>query len=351
MNYPKDELVDMIFVLGECDRNPLLASRIYRQKYPLRRHPCSRAFENLKSRFIATGSVNYSGPTRIPRVLTEENENNILTAIVEDPHISSRQLSKTYDVSWTSVKRILKKNHFHDFHIQRYQELLPRDYEARSNFCQWAMQQNPNFFPNVLWSDEATFHSNGFVNRHNFHFYSDVNPRHFREVNRQNRWSLNVWGGIFGDRVIGPFFIDGNLNADKYLDFLQTDLEDLLEDVPLGPRRRMWLQHDGAPAHSSATVRQWLDDNFRGRWIGRQGPVLWPARSPDLTPLDFFLWGHVKEVVYSTAPTTPDDMKTRIRNCFRAITPDMLRRVQGSFTNRIALCMQNFGGHFEQLLL
>lgn len=169
-------------------------------------------------------------------------------------------------------------------------------------------------------------------------------------MNRQNRWSLNVWGGILGHRVIGPFFIEGNLNANKYAEFLQDHLEDLLEDVPLGARRRMWLQHDGAPAHSSALVREWLTRNFEGRWIGRHGPVLWPARSPDLTPLDYFLWGHVKTVVYSTTPTTPDDMKNRIRNCFRTITPDTLRRVQESFWNRIELCAQNYGGHFEHLL-
>lgn len=109
MNYPKSELVDMTFVLGESDRNPLLASRIYTQKYPLRRHPSPRAFENLRTRFTETGSVNYSGPSRNARVLTEENEENVLTAVVENPYISSRQLSRIYDVSWTSVKRILKK--------------------------------------------------------------------------------------------------------------------------------------------------------------------------------------------------------------------------------------------------
>ena len=34
--------------------------------------------------------------------------------------------------------------------------------------------------------------------------------------------------------------------------------------------------------------------------MGRRGSHEWPARSPDLTPCDFFLWGWLKEQVYST---------------------------------------------------
>jgi hypothetical protein len=51
----------------------------------------------------------------------------------------------------------------------------------------------------------------------------------------------------------------------------------------------------------------------RGRWIGRDGSVLWPPGSPDLTPQDFFLWGYVKSNVFLTAINGTDDLKTRIR--------------------------------------
>ena len=48
--------------------------------------------------------------------------------------------------------------------------------------------------------------------------------------------------------------------------------------------------HDGAPAHFSLVAREFLNATYEDRWIGRGGPHLWPARSPDLNPLDFFLW-------------------------------------------------------------
>ncbi|KAJ4433406.1 hypothetical protein ANN_15665 [Periplaneta americana] len=45
-------------------------------------------------------------------------------------------------------------------------------------------------------------------------------------------------------------------------------------------------------------------DVFPGRRIGRTGPIRWPPRSPDLTPLDFFFWGFIKDRVYATKPHT-----------------------------------------------
>jgi hypothetical protein len=49
------------------------------------------------------------------------------------------------------------------------------------------------------------------------------------------------------------------------------------------------LQEDGAPPHGGLPVRQFLEVTFRKRWIGRDGPTPWPPRSPDITPLDFFM--------------------------------------------------------------
>lgn len=54
---------------------------------------------------------------------------------------------------------------------------------------------------------------------------------------------------------------------------------------------------DGAPAHTSRLVTDWLYEHFAQNWIGNNGPEEWPPRSPDLTPLDFFLWGYLKNVV------------------------------------------------------
>ncbi|EFN63727.1 hypothetical protein EAG_00069, partial [Camponotus floridanus] len=76
--------------------------------------------------------------------------------------------------------------------------------------------------------------------------------------------------------------------------FLEESLPELLEDVPLATRNAMWFMHDGAPAHFSRIAREFLTATYGDRWIGRGGSHLWPARSPDLNPLDYFLWGYLK---------------------------------------------------------
>ena len=74
----------------------------------------------------------------------------------------------------------------------------------------------------------------------------------------------------------------------------------MVGDIPLLFRQNLWIQLDGCPVHYARPVRQWLNDHYPQRWIGRGGPIPWPQRSPDITPLDFYLWGIVKEIVYQT---------------------------------------------------
>ena len=56
----------------------------------------------------------------------------------------------------------------------------------------------------------------------------------------------------------------------------------------------------------------WLDHHFSGRWIGRSGPVTWPDRSPNLTTLDFFLWGCMKENVYEMEIGSREELVAKI---------------------------------------
>ena len=84
------------------------------------------------------------------------------------------------------------------------------------------------------------------------------------------------------------------------------------------------FQQDGAPPHWGSHVRRFLDATFPNRWTGRDGPTLWPPRSPDINPLDFFLWGYVKGKVFSTPVPDITNFKARLTDAFATITEDML---------------------------
>ena len=112
----------------------------------------------------------------------------------------------------------------------------------------------------------------------------------------------------------------------------------------------MWYQHDGAPPHSARCTRHILNRKYPNKWIGRGGPRSWPARSPDLTPLDFFLWGTIKEYVYRTPINNVQELRDRIDEAFATITPEMLQRSRENLIRRAQLCIEMNGGHFEHLL-
>lgn len=160
------------------------------------------------------------------------------------------------------------------------------------------------------------------------------------EVERANGLGGHLRGGI-----IGPFFITGKLNGPKYLRMLKEQVLPLI-------RRNMllnggyWMQ-DGAPPHFAKEIRDFLDQTYPGRWIGRSGPILWPPRSPDMTPCDFFLWAHIKRQVYARRPETLDELRLYITEAFDRLDVETCERVCVSVSDRFIKCLEKNGGHFE----
>ena len=76
----------------------------------------------------------------------------------------------------------------------------------------------------------------------------------------------------------------------------------------------------------------------------------WPPYSPDLTPCDFFLWGHLKGRVFKDRPLTLDALKAAITGEVNLITPQTLRKTMNNFRTRLQKVVQENGGHVEHLL-
>jgi len=114
----------------------------------------------------------------------------------------------------------------------------------------------------------------------------------------------------------------------------------------------MYLQQDGAPIHYTRMVIQHLNNTYPNWWIGRGSLIHWPARSPDLTPLDFCLWGWLKGEVYSTKVDTRADLVARISIACVHIKDrhHELRRATCSTLQHVHKCIEVGGGIFENLL-
>ena len=111
----------------------------------------------------------------------------------------------------------------------------------------------------------------------------------------------------------------------------------------------MWFQQDGATSNTALVTIDLLKGKFGERVISRNGPVEWPPRSCDLTPLDFFLWAHIKSLVYANKPATLDDLTDNIQREIANVPVEMCARVVENWVQRIGRCKRARGGHMTDI--
>ncbi len=133
-----------------------------------------------------------------------------------------------------------------------------------------------------------------------------------------------------------------SINAEQYQSIIHDFIANLEADECY-----CWLQQDGATAHTSKDTMAFLSSFFNDRLIARD---YWPARSLDLSPYDFFLWGCMKDRIFVTNPTSIEDLKATITTLIHFIDVHTLRKVFQNMMKRAKACLSVEGGHFEHLL-
>lgn len=345
----KEEKIEVILIHGENRTNRDTAD-IFNQRYPQKsvsHSTVGRIFQKFKT----TGSVEnlYKKPHTNWRI--DEHEENVLLDVIEHKQTSIAAISDRTGAAGTTVRRILRKHKFRPYKPKFINTLKERDFDVRFFFCAWIqgeIEENRSFATQILFTDEATFSSNGVVSSQNCRWWADENPGFVIECKDQYSFKTNVWCGILNGRLIGPYFFRHNLNSERYLNFLMNEITEVIDDMSLEERGVLWFQQDGASIHSTINVRNYLGNLFRGKWIGRYSQYPWPARSPDITPLDFFLWGYLKNKVYHRRPfQNIDHLENTIRDICLEIPPRILRNVTKEFCNRTIICMEREGRHTE----
>ncbi|GFW25452.1 uncharacterized protein TNCV_3721801 [Trichonephila clavipes] len=110
------------------------------------------------------------------------------------------------------------------------------------------------------------------------------------------------------------------------------------------------FQQDGATCHTARATIDLLKDTFCDRLISRFGPVNWPPRSCDLTPLDYFLWGYVKSLVSADKPQTLGHLEDNIHRVIADIRPQMLEKVIENWTSRLDYIRASYGSHMPEII-
>ncbi|GFW67054.1 uncharacterized protein TNCV_4030741 [Trichonephila clavipes] len=178
-------------------------------------------------------------------------------------------------------------------------------------------------------NDEAHFWLNGYVNKQNCRIWSEANPQVYVETPLHPE-KLTVWCALWAGGIIDPYIFKNDEG--------HNDVQEL------------WFQQDGATCHTARATIDLLRDTFGDRLISRFGPVNWPPRSCDITPLDYFLWGYVKSLVYADKPQTLEHLEDNIRRVIADIRPQMLEKVIENWTSRLDYIRASHDSHMPEII-
>lgn len=274
-------------------------------------------------------------------------------SILENPERSIPDAAIFFNRSCHKIHSVLKYYKYKPYKFLPTQELSDENKVHRLNFCQEIQRRlmaNELNLSNIIFTDESSFTTAGMFNRKNKHFWSRENPHALQAVKIQGRKTLSVWCGLYNNKVIGPIFLNGNLTGQKYHDLLQNEIEEYLEQLPVNSYMNLIWQQDGAPPHNIQPVNDFLNNRYLF-WIGRQGSLRWPPNSPDISPLDFFLWGYLKNKIYYNRPRTIQILEERIRHAIadlnRHFSHFTYEAIHRKFVKIIRKCILNQGGYVE----
>lgn len=321
------------------------------------------AVKDMILKFEETGSLDVA-PGRGRRAIAPAIVEEIAIATAEasvrssNASVSGRSIARALDIPWTTVRMILRKIlKLYPYKMHFVQQLKPQDHSARLDFALHflARMQVDEYWPShILWTDEAHFHLDGAVNTQNCRIWGSTNPHAVQQQPLHSPY-VTAWCGFTANFILGPYFFEDvtttgfvrrTVTSDRYSRLLENFVVPALRQR--GCLANTIFMQDGATAHTARRVKTLIHQNFPDeRVISRTFPIAWPARSPDLNPCDFWLWGFLKDRVYHGHVTNEADLKASIVRNVSLIPTDMLRAAIDNAVVRFQHIVDRQGMHIE----
>jgi hypothetical protein len=271
-----------------------------------------------------------------------EAQIQLKTMIADPTSFSTRKAACTLGMSHTTILSILHDDfHFKAYKYHFWHKLEEHDYEKRVIFARWFLSLAPGVKFFFYFSDEAYFYLTLPLNKQNNRIWSGENPFQGIELPLYDK-KLLVWCAISAEGIIGPYYFEQTVTKEEYLKMLETYF--WRKHIQNPNFKKYYFQQDGATPHTADATQTWLKSKFSKKFVDKK---MWPPRSPDLNPCDFYLWGHLKSVVYNPLPKTLDDLKANIRREIKKIPKDVLNSVFLNLEKRCKSILEKNGGHIE----
>jgi hypothetical protein len=214
-------------------KSVVTGQRAFRAKYA-NDTPTDKTIRAWYKKFTETGCL-YKQKSSGHPLTAEDDIERVPNSFVHSPKKSTGTAAKELSMSKTSVWMVLQKRLvFKAYRIQVVQQLSD-GHRRRLDFClqlQDLMRSDDHFLEKVQFSDEATFHVSGAVNRRDVRIWGSENPHAFVEHQRDSP-EVNVFCGISNQKMYSPFFFaEETVTGMTYLDVLQLWLMPQFHSIP-----------------------------------------------------------------------------------------------------------------------
>ena len=263
-----EQRASIVRLYYESGKNTYLTVSKFRMEYPAYTTLCQSTVLRFVSKFEEHGTMEdrlkqHCGRKKSVRV--QANINILAKCIQRSPHASTRHIHAHTGLDRSSIQKILKKDlHMKAYHPRAVQALKAPDAAAkRVKYFLDAVMMDFTYPDYIFWTDEAIFHLNGTVNRHNAIAWA---THVYIERDTQKKAGMMLWVGLIKDNIIVPFFFDSSVTGDVYLNLLKRSVWPALRAL-MGDETDLivYFQQDGASAHYSKVARRWLDHTFKER--------------------------------------------------------------------------------------
>ena len=306
-----------------------------------------------------TGAIERRPGSGRPRtVRTEDAVRSVSDLLCSDEDcpgtsLSEREAANRLGLSRSSVRRIAK----YDLGLKVFKRvgvtaLSPAFRTKRADRARILLRRfTAARLAHICFSDEKLFHVSAPRNPQNDRVHSraaskrDVPAKNLLRERERSRQSVMVSIGVTMNHKGSVIFVPPGvkINAVQYQRIILLPmLEEMRSKDPA-----LIFQQDGAPAHTARSTTNLLNEQ-RIKFIE---PSAWPPCSPDLNPLDYFVWSAMEQKVYRGEPIgNVEQLKARIQQAWEEIPQEIVRRAIKQWLRRLREVVSRNGDHIESFL-
>uniref|UniRef100_A0A2M4DS53 Putative transposase n=1 Tax=Anopheles darlingi TaxID=43151 RepID=A0A2M4DS53_ANODA len=285
-------------------------------------------------RFKYEGRVTNLPRNGRPSVCTDRMRRAIKRIVDAEPEISAQSVAtlvkERHGISITgeTARNVIKKFGYKAYNRRKKPQISPVNRKRRLEFAKQYLNYPPEFWKNVLFTDESKFNIFGWDGRIKVWRPpgEGLNPKYTAKTVKHNGGGVLVWGCMAASGVGNLHVINGIMDQYVYINILKQNLGPSVEK--LGISRDYWFQQDNDPKHTACNTRLYLLYNTPHQLKS-------PPQSPDLNPIEH-AWDLQERKIRRTRITSRLDLENKLKEAWATISADFTQNLVNSMPRRLA---------------